>query len=212
MIKYFSFLLLLLTYSSCKVKSEYTDFKNFSQRFKVIKLPVTYNDQWVFRNWIKNELIDTGSVERHGLVATFADRQLPLKSLHDYQCSYVGRFDTRYYEVLLYKMKTADTIGGKPKIILATFSKEGKKKDEIIGLWSDRNDSLYTNTLVLKIPDSSRVEIKSIVRQRDSLEDPIENQKTILKIMRFEIQKDGKIIKVEEYSKDVSKLINPVTD
>lgn len=173
---------------------------------------MSFNDHWVFRNWMKNDLIDTGSVERYGLVKSYVDSQFPLKSLYDYQCSYVGRYETKSYDVLLYKMKTADTIGGKPKIILATFSKEGKKKDEIIGLWSDRNDSLYTNTLVLKIPDSSRVEIKSIVRQRDSLEDPIENQRTILKIMRFEIQKDGKIIKVEEYSKDVSKLINPETD
>jgi hypothetical protein len=209
MIKFSLYLLTLLLVVSCTVRNDYTDFKNFSHRFKQIKLPITFNDQWVFRNWMKNDLIDTGSVERHGLVTSYVDNLLPLKNLHDYQCSYVGRYETKTYEVLLYKMKTADTIGGKPKIILATFSKDGKKKDEITGLWSDRNDSLYTNTLVLKIPDSSRVEVKSIIKQRETAEDQIENQKTILKIMRFEIQKDGKIVKVEEYSKDVSKLINP---
>ena len=102
-------------------------------------------------------------------------------------------------------MKTADTIGGKPKIILATFSKTGKKQDEIIALWNDDVNIEYSNSIVLKIVDSSRVEIKAIKRYGESKNDLMVPGKIILNMIKYSIQKDGKIIKIQEFSQAVHK-------
>ncbi len=206
--KYFTFLFLMLTFYSCKDKYDYTSFENFSHRFKPIQVPINFNDHYVFKEWSKNDLIDSASVDKYELIESHVDKNLPIKNLREYQCSYIGRFGTKTYDVLLHKMKTGDTIGGKPKIILSTYSKDGKKKDEIIGLWSDDGNAEYTNATILKIVDSSKVEIKSIHRYSELKNDQMVPGKIVLNMIKYDIQKDGKIIKIQEFSQPVYKEDN----
>ena len=201
---------MLIALSSCSIDNSNTEFEKFSHHFKLIRFPFGVNDQLAFRNWDLKYCMDTNSIIRYDLLNQHAEKEYPLKNLKESKCSYVGRYESKNYTVLLYKAYTAGAGNGNPEMFLATFTKDGNKKDEIIALWSEAEDPLHSQRVILNIPDSSQIDIKSILKYNGFLKDKIVPKKTILRVLKYQIQKDGAIIKLQDISRNVFKDDNPL--
>jgi len=154
-------------------------------------------------------LIDTNYIKQFELLTQHINKSYPLKKLQDYKCSNIGRYETEKYIVLMYKTYTTEAGRGNPKIILTTFTKYGKKKDEITALWNDAEDPLYNQRVTLNIPDIRTIEIKSIINNNGYLNGEIVSKKITEKKMNYTIQKDGKILLGKEIMKVIFKDDNP---
>jgi hypothetical protein len=109
----------------------------------------------------------------------------------------------------LYKTYTTEAGRGNPEIILATFTKDGKKKDEIIVLWNDAEDPLYNQRNTLNILNNKTAEIKSIVKTNGYLNGKIVPKKITEKTITYTIQKDGKVLSVKESTMEIFIDDNP---
>lgn len=200
---------LLFTFSSCTINGNQAGFEQIQNNFKEIKLPLIINDSLAFEDWNTGNLIDTNYIKQYELINQHISKEYPLKALQDYKCSYVGKYVTENCVVLIYKTYTTEAGRGNPKIILATFTKDGEKKDEITALWNDAEDPLYSQRVTLSIPNNTKIEIKSIVRNNGYLNGEIVPKKRTEKIMGYTIQNKGKIIAGKEMTKEVFKDDNP---
>jgi hypothetical protein len=203
-----SFLLIILFSCSAKKKA-IDDFQKFSNRFQLINFPFVTNDLQLLRYWDKENLIDTNFVMQFGLTEKYADNENPQKNISDYKCTYISTCEAKNYFVFLYKMYTSNIGNGKPVIALATFSKEGKKVDQMTAVWTEVQTEWVGHNIILTLLDNRRIEIKSITTDYGYLNNQKVEKKKNLKLIQYEIDKDGKIIKLQEISNDVFKDDNP---
>jgi hypothetical protein len=200
---------LLFTWFGCSVTGSKSDFEKFDNNFKQISFPLIINDSVAFESWNMENLIDTNYIKQFELIANCVNKDYPLKGLQDYKCSYFGKYESENYTLLLYKTYTTEAGRGNPEIILATFTKDGKKKDEITALWNDAEDPLYNQRVTLNIPNNNKIEIKSRVKNNGYLNGEIAPKKITEKVLSYTIQKDGKILLEKESTKVIFKDENP---
>lgn len=122
--------MIIIVSFNCSVPKVRSNFDDFSSKFIEIKFPYQINDSSAFESWSIADLIDSNYVKEYKLRTQLANKDYTLK-LQDSKCSYIGRYRTKGYVVLLYKAYTIEVGRGNPEIILATFTVTGKKKDEI---------------------------------------------------------------------------------
>lgn len=201
---------LLFTLNSCIVVTKKNEFEQFTKNFNEIILPFSVNDSLTFEDWPSKFLIYSISIKKYDLISKYSHKEYPPKKITDYQCSYFGRCSTEKYKVLLYKMFTTEAGRGNPEIVLATFSSnKGLKQDEMIVLWNDIEDPLYSRRITLSILNTNNFEIKSVLRKNGFLNNKIVPKSIVEKMNHYMIGKDGKIIAGQEIVKDVFKDDNP---
>jgi hypothetical protein len=200
---------LLFTLNSCIGVTEKKDFEQFTKNFNEIILPFSVNDSLAFEDWPSKFLIDSITIKKYDLISKYSHKEYPPKTITDYQCSYFGKYNTEEFKVLLYRTFTTEAGRGNPEIVLATFSSNGLKQDEMIVLWNDNEDPLYSRRICLSILNASNFEIKSVLRKNGFLDKKIVPKSIVEKINHYMIGKDGKIIVGKEIVKDVFKDNNP---
>jgi hypothetical protein len=186
-----------------------SDFEQFCDAFTEIKLPFKMNDSLAFEDWNTENLIDTNYIKLYGLLTKHTNKNYPLKNLLDYKCSYVGRYNAENYLILIYKTYTTEAGRGNPEMVLVTFTKDGKKNDEITALWNDAEDPLYAQRITLNIATSNTIEIKSVIKVNGYIDGQIVPKKISEKTLNYMILKDGKIKAEPEIFKDVFVDDNP---
>ena len=190
---------------SC-VNSQFDQFKN---NFRNLKIPFSTSDSIDFIDWPSRDFIDATYIKEYQLLEKFIDKKYPFKKLESYQCSYFGKFDSRNFTVLAYKSYTTEAGRGNPIIVLATFSKAGEKKDNIIALWNDAEDPLYNQRVLLDILTTSKIIIRSIVTVNGYLDGQVVPKRITEKSFIYSIDDEGKILKEKETSKIVFSNNNP---
>lgn len=199
-----SIVLLLFLLVSCNGKNGSGNFKEFSGNFKILRLPLSVNQQTVFRNWPDRDLIDTNLVSSFQLLNDLGETQYPLRHLRESKCSYIGRLEAPGYTALIYK--TYSSLEGDPKLVLTTYTKEGKKQDQLIALQELKEDPEYKQNQVMQIKDSSRIEIKLLRQLKDSIPAINPAKEINVTMTGYQIQKDGKILKLHERTQEVKRL------
>lgn len=201
----FTSLLVLVSCSTYRTKS---DFDKFTDKFRTISFPLQISDSLAFKDWNQDNLIDTNHVKQYELITQYVNKEYPLK-LQEYKCSRIGKYEEGNNIVLMYKTYTTEAGRGNPIIVLSTFTIEGNKKDEIIALWDDAEDPLYSQRIMLKMPSSSRVAIKSVIKRNGFLDGNIIPKKVIEKTILYAIDKDGTIKKEENTTEEIFIDDNP---
>jgi hypothetical protein len=187
---------------SCSDSKSQNEFEKFTNNFMQISFPFSLNDSIEFENWNANKLIDTNFLIRYDLNAELNKNENSIKNLKDFNCTYVGKYTINNIVILLYKTYTSEAGSGNPKIVLATFSKEGKKIDEIFALWNEAEDHLYIKRLILNILDNRNLEIKFIEKNSEFIRDELRLKKITENKIYYRIEEDGKITKGEERMKN----------
>jgi hypothetical protein len=193
---------MLLMLFSCSDSKSQNEFEKFTNNFMQISFPFSLNDSIEFENWNANKLIDTNFLIRYDLNAELNKNENSIKNLKDFNCTYVGKYTINNIVILLYKTYTSEAGSGNPKIVLATFSKEGKKIDEIFALWNEAEDHLYIKRLILNILDNRNLEIKFIEKNSEFIRDELRLKKITENKIYYRIEEDGKITKGEERMKN----------
>ena len=186
----------------------FADFEKFKQTFNKITLPLCLNDSTIFTNWSLDKLIDTTYVHEYHLIDKYIDKEYPFKNISSYQCSKVGEFETNIYILIIYKAYTSEAGRGNPKVILATFSKTGKKIDETVVLWNDAEDPLYNNRISVVI-DENKIKIQSFLHLSGYLGGKIVPRRTTEKKYRIQIKRTGKFNKSRSKEKVIFYDNNP---
>ena len=200
--KQISIFTMLLMLFSCSDSKSQNEFEKFTNNFMQISFPFSLNDSIEFENWNANKLIDTNFLIRYDLNAELNKNENSIKNLKDFNCTYVGKYTINNIVILLYKTYTSEAGSGNPKIVLATFSKEGKKIDEIFALWNEAEDHLYIKRLILNILDNRNLEIKFIEKNSEFIRDELRLKKITENKIYYRIEEDGKITKGEERMKN----------
>jgi hypothetical protein len=208
MINFIATLTLIIVSFSCSVPRVRNNFDEFSSKFREINFPYKINDSLAFDNWNIADLIDTNYVKEYKLLTQHIANDYPLK-LQDYKCSYIGRYQTMDYVVLLYKTFTTESGRGNPEIILATFTVTGEKKDEVTILWNDAEDPLYNQRVTVYISNANTLTIKSIIKYNGYLKGKIIPKKITERRISYEINEEGLIERKVSGEKDLFIDANP---
>jgi hypothetical protein len=199
---------LIIVSLSCSTSRSQSDFNGFRNKFNEIGFPFHINDSLAFDNWNFDDLIPIDEVKNYNLITKYANKEYPLE-IQDYKCTRVGKYKMDKYIVLLYKTYTTEAGRGNPIIILSTFTLEGVKKDEVIVLWDDAEDPLYSQKVMLSIPNNTKFEVKSTVRNNGILNGEIVPKKVTERMINYEINRDGIIERKEDTEKNVFVDTNP---
>jgi hypothetical protein len=201
--KQISIFTMLLMLFSCSDSKSQNEFEKFTNNFIQISFPFSLNDSIEFENWNANNLIDTSFLILYDLNVELNKNENSIKNLKDFNCTYVGKYKLDNIVILLYKTYTSVAGSGNPKIVLATFSKEGRKIDEIFALWNEAEDHLYSKRVILNILDNRNLEIKFIEKNNEFIKDELRLKKITENKLYYRIEEDGKITKGEESMKNV---------
>lgn len=203
------FILLSMLYVCfCCSKREH-DFDKFTSNFSRVDFPLIMNDSMTFENWDVDDLIDTNYVNQFELISKRVNKDYPFRSINDYKCTYIGRFESDAFIVLIYKTYTTEAGRGNPEVILSIFTKDGKKKDEIVALWNEAEDPLYNQKVTLVIADISSIEIKSITMNKGYLNGNLVPRKITERIFKYRIMKLGNISLVNDITNNLFEDSNP---
>ena len=206
--KFLTTLLLIIVSSNCAFSQSKSSFSEFSSKFREISFPFKINDSLAFEDWNLDDFITIDYVKEYNLITKYVNKDYPLE-LQDCKCSRIGKYKVKDYVTLLYKMYTTGAGRGNPKIILATYTIAGEKKDEAIVLWNDAMDPFYSQNVILSIPNYTTLVIKSTVKTNGYLQGEIVPKKITERIINYKINKDGMIEKKKDIVKNIFEDTNP---
>jgi hypothetical protein len=187
--------LICIFFVGCKSNTAHPDdFKSFSAGFEQLSIPANINDFAAFRKVLDEKKIETLFSDHYGMNET---QDIPKDSV---QCYYYGKYESKNYTVLLYKQIIFHSNVEIPKLIMNTYSHDGKKLDSLIALWNESKDSHSDVRTILRIQDDHSLDIKVI---ESELDDWHHVKNSEVKILKYLIEKNGKIIKIQEIKKDV---------
>ncbi len=205
---------ILLGLSGCKPASKANPtelhFIEFCKGFPEIHFPLTLNDSIALSSDIdKKKLIDTLLVKEYGLAKRYAKTNYPITELALNECCYIGRFSTKNYVGLLYRLSTSEAGNGGLRALLTTFTKAGTKIDEAEVLWEQVGDAMTVFNTNLMFADSVAFTVTETQVINGFLTDQIVPKSITRKIIDSRISAEGKISSEPPKIKQIFKDNNP---
>ena len=196
------FIWLIFGLTSCYRSSN--NFKQFSGMFIDITLPFSTTDSIEFLNQQKEQLIDSNFVTEFLSVSNFQSSEFSLQNMREYECRYIGKFTTTNCVVLFYKLLTSSSGNGNPKLIMATFSKSGKKVSEQVVLWTEAFDPFYHKRIYLDVLTSDVVLVNSVTELREIKGDELVIKTIFQDSKAYSVHDNGKVSLIFENKRTLS--------